>query len=157
MTIHVPTKVTAAATILLLLSTAAGPALAKPPCFQPADIEADQAMRFQTELMVLSDTCGGDIYRDFTLHNREQIVVYQHQLIEHYRRTGARRPQASLDSFLTRIANELALQDGRETRQAVCGRSADFLAQAAALDKEQFRQRAAELAAENRSGYRRCE
>lgn len=140
------------------LAVAAGPvpALAAPPCFQPVEIEADQALRYQTELMVLSDTCGGADYRDFTVRNREQIVAYQHALKDYFRRTGARNPDASLDSFLTRIANEAALQDGRELRQEVCTRSVTFFATAKTLDREQFRRHASELATQNQATYRRC-
>jgi hypothetical protein len=100
--------------------------------------------------------CGGDFYRDFTVRNRDQIVSYQHQLMEHFRRAGARSPEASLDSFLTRVANEQALENGRQLRAAVCNRSAAEIAGAKTLDREQFRARAVELAAAHQSAYRRC-
>src|SRR5665213_1851985 len=149
-------KTIAAATIASLLSSMAGPAMAASGCFRIGDIEAEQAIRFQTELMVLSDTCGGDTYRDFTVRNRDTIVFYQHALIEHFRRDGARKPEAIFDSYLTQIANETALNSGRELARVVCGRSADFLAQARTLDGDQFRHRAAEMAVENGASYRHC-
>jgi hypothetical protein len=150
-------KIAAAAGIVALLSSAAGPSVAATACFRPVDIEAEQAMRFQTQLMVLSDTCGGDTYREFTVRNRDSIIFYQHQLIDHYRRTGAPRPEASLDTYLTRIANEVSLSNGQELARVVCGRSAAFLAEARTLDGVQFRHRAAEMAAENEASYRRCQ
>lgn len=155
---HFATTLTLAASALVALApTAASPAApATSACYQQADIEADQAMHYQTELMVLSDTCGGEFYRDFTVRNRDQILSYQNQLLEHFRRTGARSPQASLDSFMTRVANEHALRDGTELRQSVCTRSAGLIAEAKTLDREQFRQHAAQLAAANETAYRRC-
>jgi len=149
-------KVIAGVGALLLVMDVAGPAAAATPCFRPADIEAEQAIRYQTELMVLSDTCGGDTYRDFTVRNRDAIVVYQHEMIDYFRRTTTRKPEAALDTFLTRIANELALRSGRELVKTVCDRSATFLAQAQTLDKDGFRHYAADLAATNAAGYRRC-
>jgi hypothetical protein len=151
-------KIIAAAAIVALLSSAAGPSVAAVTgCFRPVDIEAEQAMRFQTQLMVLSDTCGGDTYREFTVRNRDSIIFYQHQLLDHYRLTGARSPEASLDTYLTRIANEVSLSNGQELARVVCGRSATFLAEARTLDGVQFRHRAAEMAAENEASYRRCQ
>jgi hypothetical protein len=151
------TKIISAVAIAALLSSAAGPSVAATACFRPVDIEAEQAMRFQTQLMVLSDTCGGDTYREFTVRNRDSIVFYQHQLLDHYRLTGARSPEASLDTYLTRIANEVALSSGQELARVVCGRSAAFLAEARTIDGAQFRHRVAEMAAENEASYRRCQ
>ncbi len=147
----------AASAFVLFAPSAATPATtAAGTCYQPSDIEADQAMHFQTELMVLSDTCGGGFYRDFTVRNHDQILSYQQQLLDFFRRTGAKSPRASLDSFMTRVANEHALRDGRELRQAVCTRSASMIADAKTLDRDHFRQRAAQLAAANETAYRRC-
>jgi hypothetical protein len=142
----------------LAFASAAGPvaAAAPTPCFNPDEIEAEQAVRYQAELMVLSDTCGDTTYRDFTVRNREIIIVYQHEMMDHFRRTTAQKPQAAFDTFITRIANELALRSGSERVQTVCDRSATFLAQAQTLDKDGFRHYVADLAATNAAGYRRC-
>lgn len=104
-------KLAATATALSLTLQYAGPAAAAAAtCFQSADVEADQAIRYENELMVLSDTCGDDTYREFTLRNRNAIIDYQKQMMNYFHRTGARSPQAALDTFLTRIANEEALR-----------------------------------------------
>lgn len=146
----------AAACAVMLAPVAAIPATSSKTCYLPADIEADQAMHFQTELMVLSDTCGGEFYRDFTVRNREQIIYYQQQLLDHFRRLGDKNPRAALDSFMTRVANEHALKDGAQLRVDLCGHAADLIATAKTLDRDQFRQRAAELAVANEAEYRRC-
>jgi hypothetical protein len=83
-------------------------------------------------------------------------VFYQNQLIERFRRAGARSPRARLDSFLTELANESSLAAGRERTQIVCGRSQALLAEAEMMKSEQFRHRMATLAAQNDKGYRRC-
>jgi hypothetical protein len=151
-----PLRLLSAATAALFSVVAiAAPACAIP-CFQPPDIEADQAIRYQTELMVLDDTCGGDFYRPFTVRNREQIISYQHQLKDHFRRTGAKSPDATLERFMTEIANELALRNGTELRMETCTRSAPVIAEAKTIDPEQFRTLAASLASENRTRYKTC-
>ncbi len=144
----------ATAALVVALSTAL-PAHAAP-CYKPADIEADQAIRYQTELMVLSDTCNVTYYRDFTVRNRDTLVQYQHQLIDYFRRDGARSPEASLDKFLTQIANELSMRSGAEQRPVICARSATFLSQATKFDGTEFRNYAAELAIEHEKSYRVC-
>ncbi len=106
--------------------------------------------------MVLSDTCNVTNYRDFTVRNREVIVEYQKQLIDYFRRAGARSPEASLDKFLTQIANELSMRSGAEQRPEVCAHSATFLEEAAKLDGPEFRSHAAELATEHEASYRVC-
>jgi hypothetical protein len=136
--------------------TAAAPATAPRGCYLPGEIEADQAMNFQTELMVLSDTCGDEFYRDFTVRNRDLIVSYQHLLLDHFHRAGVKSPQASLDIFLTRIANEHALKDGNELRVVLCTQSADLIALGKTIDRDHFHQRAAELAAQHQADYRPC-
>lgn len=150
-------RLAAGLTAALMAMNVVGPAAAATAtCFQPADIEAEQAIRYQTELMVISDTCGSDSYRDFTIRNREAIIFYQKQLMDRFRRAGARSPRASLDSYLTEMANQRSLAAGREQTQAVCGRSAALLAEAKKLSGEQLRRHIATLAAENGKGYRRC-
>jgi hypothetical protein len=147
-------RVAAAAAFVLALHLA-GPAMAAA-CFNAADVEAEQALRYENELMVLSDTCGGDSYRDFTLRNRTAIIAYQRQLMDHFRRTGARSPQAALDSFQTKIANEEALRAADESAPTLCGRMVAFLEQGRTLDQQQFRRHAAMLATENKAQYRIC-
>ncbi|HUK61279.1 MAG TPA: hypothetical protein VLV50_18760 [Stellaceae bacterium] len=157
MTARTVRRALAGAAALVLAAASALPAAAAPsPCYRLADIEADQAIRYQTELMVLSDTCNVTNYRDFTVRNRDVIVEYQKQLIDHFRRTGAHKPEASLDQFLTQIANELSMRSGTEQRPAVCARSASFLAEAAKLDGPEFRTHAAQLATEHEDSYRVC-
>jgi hypothetical protein len=148
--------VAGATTALMVANTAATSLATTATCFRVVDIEAEQAIRYQTELMVISDTCGSDSYRDFTVNNRDAIVFYQNQMMERFRRAGARSPRASLDSYLTQLANESALVASRERTPIVCSRSEALLAEGKKLSNDQFRHHMATLAAENHKGYRRC-
>ena len=146
----------ASALAALIAYATIGPALAAGPCYRPSEIEAEQAVRYQAKIMVLSDACGDAIYRDFTVRNRELIVSYQKELIERYRRAGAHRPETSLDNYMTGVANEMSLANGTDYVSALCQRSAGFLKEAAALDKVQFRQHVEEMVVENRKAYKAC-
>jgi hypothetical protein len=113
-------------TALVLSCIVASAAAAAEDCLRPAEAEADQAIRFQTELMVVSETCREQTYPRFLRRNRKALVDYQQRMIERYRRTGAPRPRASLDSYMTQLANQISLQVSAEPVEALCRDQADF-------------------------------
>jgi hypothetical protein len=139
----------------LLLTYPAALAVAAPACYRPAEIEADEAAHFQAELMVLSDTCGDKVYTHFAAQNRRAMADYQRTLIERFRRAGSRNAEGALDSYLTRLSNEVSLRDGREPVVTLCRQSADLLAKADHFTDSEFRHYIAERAAARRD-YRRC-
>ena len=143
-------------TILVLLCLAIGATAATPECLPPAEAEAEQAIRFQTELMVVSETCHEQTYPQFLHRNRTALAEYQKRMIERYRRTGAARPKASLDTYLTGLANETALRVSAEPVEVLCREQADFLATANALDVRKFRRDIAKQAVERDAEHRRC-
>ena len=126
------------------------------PCYHATEIEADQAVRYQAKLMVLSDSCRTDSYRAFVTHNAQVLSFYQKQMIEYFRRQEARSPEDQFDRFLTRIANQIALSVGQEPLATLCPRSADFLTQANSFGSEEFRHYVAEQALVERRSYRAC-
>jgi hypothetical protein len=142
-------------TVAMSFCLVAGAAAAAQGCWRPAEAEAEQAIRYQTELMVVSETCHEQTYPRFLHRNRNILAEYQRRMIEHYRRAGAAHPQASLDTYMTRLANEVALRVGTQSVGALCQEKADFLAEADAFDAKKFRgyivARAAERAAEQRA------
>lgn len=144
-----------ASAVVMLLGSAAL-AVAAPQCPAPGEMEADQAMRFQAELMVVSDTCGAQTYTHFTRRNREVLVEYQHQMIDRFRRDGTPHAEARFDSYLTRLANEVSLRTGMQPVAAMCRDAAGFLATAEALGNADFRRYVAERAAEHRSDNGGC-
>jgi hypothetical protein len=131
-----------------------GAAISK--CFRPPEIEAQEAVRYQAKLMVLSDTCGAEVYRRFTIRNRDAIVRYQDELVEHFRRTGSAHAERSFDSFITGLANQISLSTGRVPLASLCTEVAPFLAQADKLDRDHFPEFVTALAAEQKNTYLRC-
>ena len=85
-------KVVLAAALLAAASVATASA-ADRNCYSPADIEAEQALLFQTNLMVISSACRDTVYGEFRARNTAAILRYQNAMIEHFRRTGARNPK----------------------------------------------------------------
>src|SRR5580704_13315181 len=142
---------------LVLFCVAASAVAATQECLRPAEAEAEEAIRFQTELMVVSETCHQQIYPRFVDRNRKELVGYQRRMIERFRRIGAPRPTASLDTYMTHLANEVALRVGAQDVDALCRDAADFLATADALDAKKFRRYIAEQAVERDGEHRRCD
>lgn len=147
---------TKAGVIALLLIGAMTSANAATTCYRDNEIEADQAMRYQAKLMVLSDSCRSDSYPQFLRHNAEVIASYQHQLIDYFRRLGGRHPEDAFDTFLTRLANQFALGAGQEPLDSLCSHAADFLTQALNFGKDEFRRFVTAQAALERKSYQSC-
>jgi len=141
--------------ILLLLSYAAG-ADAAQVCYLATEVEADQAVQFQTELMVLSNACKTPVYTKFTQRNRSAIVSYQNELIEHFRRTGERHAETVFETYLTHLANESALRANEQPPADLCAHAADWLRAADITGPDEFRRLAASRAAASSPAYRRC-
>jgi hypothetical protein len=124
---------------VVLLGSAAWAAAATPQCLRANEVEADQAIRFQTELMVVSDTCGAQTYTRFARRNREALVQYQQQLVERFRRSGSAHAQERLDSYLTQLANEASLRLGAEPVAEMCRNAQSLLATGDSLQGDEFR------------------
>ena len=125
--------------LLVLLVLTSGAEAASQRCFRQSEAVADQAIRYQTEVMVISDTCRNEIYRNFSNRNREALVSYQHELMTYFRRSEGGHAESRLDSFMTRLANEVALRTGAQNVASVCNGGAEFLATADRLAGEEFR------------------
>ena len=127
-------------------------------CYRADEIEADQAMRFQAQVMVLSDSCQSSSYNDFKQRNGMTLAAYQQKMIGHFRRDGvsARGADNAFDSFITALANKVALAYGAEPLASLCSRSATFLAQAGHFSVNDFVHYIDEQAAANRGTYTTC-
>lgn len=125
-------------------------------CYRTDEIEADQAVRFQTQLMVLSDSCGSTSYTQFTHRNAATLAAYQATMIGYFRRIGARGADSAFDKFITALANKTALDVGKEPIAAVCMRSAEFLTKAGAFGKDDFVHYVTEQAVAQRANYPSC-
>jgi hypothetical protein len=136
----------------------AGVAQAAPPtCYTVADMEADQAIVFQTELMVAAEACRDPGYVKFLNRNKDSVIAYQHRMIDYFRRAGERRADAAFDSYITRLANQTTIRNARFSTETVCEQGLELLTIAKSLDNRAFRDFAAEKALNNAGKYRRCE
>jgi hypothetical protein len=103
-------------------------------CYSPADIEAEQALLFQTNLMVISSACRDAVYGEFRARNKDAILRYQNAMIDHFRRTGARNPKSAFDTWQTSLANEAARKQASIPTGQFCQQSTDMLKLASGLD-----------------------
>jgi len=126
-------------------------------CYSSADIEADQAVRFQTQLMVVSDICRDPSYNNFSQRIRGALAAYQRQLVDHYKRAGKGPAERVFDSFMTRLANEVSLASGHQTVPEVCQGAAPLIATANGLaTSADFRKYIASQTVSLRGGYLTC-
>lgn len=127
-------------------------------CYRGDEIEADQAMRFQAQVMVLSDSCHSASYGDFKQHNGTTLAAYQQTMIGHFRRGGvsARGADNEFDRFITALANKMALNYGNEPVNTLCSRTAHFLADAGHFSRTEFVHYVSEQAVANRQTYTMC-
>jgi len=119
-------------------------------CYTPAAMEADQALRYMTDLMVVSTACQDQVYVKFRLRNQDAIRDYQHTMIRHFHGTSR------FDDWDTRLANELALKRNVLPTPQMCQQAAGMLARAGTLDTAGFRAVAAGMAAQATSMYHKC-
>ena len=125
------------AAAMLVASVASAPA-ADRDCYSPGDIEAEQALLFQTNLMVISSACRDTVYGEFRARNKDAIVRYQNAMIDHFRRTGARNPKSAFDAWQTSLANEAARKQAIVPTAQFCQQSAEMLKLASSLDTKTF-------------------
>ncbi|HYZ42837.1 MAG TPA: hypothetical protein VE687_19745 [Stellaceae bacterium] len=107
-------------------------------CYSPADSEAEQALLFQTNLMVISSACRDGVYGEFRARNKDAIVRYQNAMIQHFRRTGSRNPKSAFDTWQTSLANEFAQKQALTPTAQFCQQAADMLKLASSLDQRGF-------------------
>lgn len=123
-------------------------------CYSPADSEAEQAVLFQTNLMVISSACRDTVYGEFRARNKDAIVRYQNAMIEHFRHTGARNAKSAFDTWQTSLANEIAQKQALTPTAQFCQQSAEMLKLASTLDQKGFHDYAVTHVADG--GHPRC-
>jgi hypothetical protein len=129
------------AAVAALPAWAAEKAKAKGSCYTPSAIEAEEGIRYVTDLMIVSSVCQDTVYAEFRLRNKDTIIAYQKALMTHHR--GA----AGFDRWNTSLANAAAQKQGGN--QLICQQSIALLQQAKGLDQKAFRAYAAAQAAAN--------
>jgi hypothetical protein len=119
-------------------------------CYSPSAIEAEEAIRYVTDLMVVSSACRDTTYAAFKLRNRDQIVNYQKALITHF------HGNAAFDKWNTSLANIAAQKQAGLTTAQVCQQQATMLKQASLQDAKAFRAFALQQAAASGARYQKC-
>jgi hypothetical protein len=143
----------------LSLAAIAATAVAAPKgeCFSNADLEAEMGVRFQAQLMVLSDICRDTTYGSFTQRTREAIMAYQRQMIDHFKRAGERRADITFENYMTRIANQESIASGQLSMGQICQPSNPLIITANSIGTpKDFRAYATTQAAEKRTNYVAC-
>jgi hypothetical protein len=125
-------------------------------CYSALDQEAEQAIVFQTNLMVVSSACRDEVYGLFRARNKDAIIRYQRIMINHFRREGYRDAQGRFDSWNTSLANEIALRQGTTPTAVVCQQAAKMLNMANTLDAQGFHNYAVAQAASSAETHPRC-
>jgi hypothetical protein len=148
-------RVAGAALALLICCGGSIADAASSSCFRRAEAVADQAIRYTTEIMVMSDTCRNETYDRFAQRNRPELVKFQDLLKQHFRRAGG-NAQSKLDTFMTHLANEAALRTGTQDINQVCSVAVQFLATADTLSGDGFQQYAESQVKEHGRDYKFC-
>jgi hypothetical protein len=125
-------------------------------CLSPVGLEAEQAIRFKTELMVVSELCRDGSYTSFLWRNAGAIRDYQKQMIEFFIRSGNRDGVGALDSFETKLANEAMLRHARVPTEVLCLEKRNFLRSSGALDADAFRRSSIVLAEQDLPSFKTC-
>jgi hypothetical protein len=126
------------AAAFLAAGSAATASAADRNCYSPGDIEAEQALLFQTNLMVVSSACRDTVYGEFRARNKDAILHYQNAMIDHFRRTGARNAKSAFDAWQTSLANEAARKQALIPTGQFCQQSTELLKLASMLDTKAF-------------------
>jgi hypothetical protein len=119
-------------------------------CYTANAIEAEQAIRFMTDVMVASSICQNTTYAEFRLRNRDAIIAYQKALIAHF------RGNAGFDRWNTTLANEASQKHGGVPSSQFCDQAVPIFQQASGLDPQSFRAYAATQATAMRTQYAVC-
>jgi hypothetical protein len=125
-------------------------------CYSAADIEAEQAILFQTDLMVISSACRDTVYGEFRSRNKDAIIRYQNAMIDHFRRTGARNPKSAFDTWQTSLANDASRKQGVVPTAQVCQQATEMLKLASTLDAKSFHDYAVAHAASASAVHPKC-
>jgi hypothetical protein len=120
--------------------------IAQPKCYTAQQYRAEQAIRYQTQLMVAGMLCqqqaGQQIYsqyQGFSLRNQDVITRAENQLIGFFRVHGTEAtPERSLHTLRTNLANELSMRAMGQSMDKFCATAIPRVKQAAMMQPRQF-------------------
>jgi hypothetical protein len=123
---------------------------ARSPCYSQTAIEAEQAIRYITDVMVASSACQTTDYAEFRLRNKDTIIAYQKAMISHFHGAPA------FDKWNTALANIAAQKQASVNPGVFCQQSETLMKHAKALEPGAFRAYAAAQAAATAAQYAKC-
>ena len=144
------------AAALFVAASSQGVSAADKQCYSAADVEAEQAILFQTNVMVVSSACRDPVYGQFRARNSDAIIRYQKAMIDHFRRAGSRNAQSDFDRWNTSLANEISLKQGTLPMTQVCQQAAEMLKLASTLDAKGLHDYAVAKATSVADSHPRC-
>jgi len=125
-------------------------------CYSTADIEAEQAILFQTDLMVISSACRDTVYGEFRSRNKDAIIRYQNAMIEHFRRTVAWNPKSAFATWQTSLANDASRKQSVVPTAQICQQATEMLKLASTFDAKTFHDYAVAHAASATANHPKC-
>jgi hypothetical protein len=152
-------KKLALAAALFAAASIQGASAADGGCYTAADVEAEQAILFQTNIMVLSSACKDTLptaYGEFRLRNKDAIIHYQNTMRDHFRRAGSRNAQSEFDRWNTSLANQISMKQVVVPPAQVCQQAAEMLKLAGTLDAKGLREYAVAKATTTTDSHPRC-
>ena len=144
------------AAVLLAAGSSQSVSAADKQCYSAADVEAEQAILFQTNVMVISSACKDTVYGEFRARNKDAIIHYQKAMIDHFRRAGSRNAQSDFDRWNTSLANEISLKQGTLPMSQICQQAAEMLKLASTLDAKGLHDYAVAKATSAADSHPRC-
>jgi hypothetical protein len=109
-------------------------------CSYPHEQTALNSRVLQSELMVAALACGDKArYNQFVTRFQDELVPLGHNLIDFFKRNYGTKAQATLDSFVTSLANQSAMHSAT-SGQAFCEAMSDELSAALALTPADYGQ-----------------
>lgn len=128
-------KKAALALVLVALGAVGGPSCARAsaPCYSPAEVEAEQALRLHSELMVITVTChqdsmGRDLVRAYTGFTRDNIDMLHRAeatMTAYYKKAYGGKGVDRLDRLRTMLANEYGQKIADRSAQTFCAENRD--------------------------------
>lgn len=133
-----------AAFLTAAVATTAVAAPAVTPCYTPIEVEAAEAIRFHTDLMLGGLTCQDTVrgrdtlaeYKAFTRKHQEALVGYERVLKQRFGRLLGGDPVAQLDTYRTELANRMAEETARVPITGYCAGQAAMLSAWARSDSD---------------------
>lgn len=116
-------------------------------CYTAREVEAEQALRIHSELMVIGLTClkmpqGQAMYQkyqSFTQKNQVLLASYETELISYYRHAGYESPEKQLHTLRTNLANQISEHAITMSTATFCRTYGTRVDKALAMDQQKIR------------------